>query len=368
MSRNIVVCCDGTNNQFDGEHTNVIRTYKIARRSERQLAYYDPGVGTMPEPWWTTQIGKRWSMIQGLAFGTGFFDNIREPYCFLMDNYQPGDRVYLFGFSRGAYTARALAAVLHSVGLLQPGAANLVPYALRYWQKDFGAESVGGKLCAEFKATLARPCPVHFIGVWDTVGSVGMINNFRTFPFTMKNPEAAHVRHAVSIDERRACFRQNLMVPAFEGQDIRNAYFAGVHSDVGGGYPPGETGLSKIAFEWIVREARAHDMDVDDATFAHELNEVGAPPDPAGPLHVSLKGGWWLVELIPDRRYSFEDKQRHWHWFEFSKPRNVQRAAAEPFVCLHESVIERIQRCPDYRPVNLPHDEATLRQVFRICT
>jgi len=365
VSRNIVICCDGTNNQFAGDHTNVIRTYKVARRSETQLTYYDPGVGTMPEPWWTTQIGKRWSMISGLAFGTGFLDNIRDPYCFLMQNYQPGDRVYVFGFSRGAYTARALAAVLHSVGLLHSGTENLVPYALRYWQKDFGKESEGGKLCVEFKSTLARPCPVHFIGVWDTVGSVGIINNFRTFPFTMRNPEVAHVRHAVSIDERRACFRQNLMFPAHEGQDIKNVYFAGVHSDVGGGYAPAESGLAKVTFEWVVREARELGMEIDDAVLARELNE-GAPPDAAGPLHVSLKGGWWLVELIPDRRYSFEDRERHWHWFEFNKPRTVRRHANQPFVYLHESVLGRMQACRDYRPANLPADESAIRQMFRL--
>ena len=191
-------------------------------------------------------------MLKGLAYGDGFFDNISDAYRFLIPSYQPEDRVFLFGFSRGAYTARAVAAVLHSVGLLHPDTDNLLSYALRYWQNDFGLQSPGGAVCAEFKATLARPCPVHFIGVWDTVSSVGYINNFRTFPHTAHNPEVTHVRHAVSIDERRSTFRQNLMSPATPEQDVKNVYFAGVHSDVGGGYAPAESSLAKGGFEWMM--------------------------------------------------------------------------------------------------------------------
>jgi uncharacterized protein (DUF2235 family) len=188
MPKKLVLCCDGTNNQFDGYHTNVVRTYKVARRHPGQLTYYDPGVGTMPEPWEKTKMGKRMSMLSGLMFGDGFFCNISDAYKFLMLNYEPGDKVFLFGFSRGAYTARAVVALLYSVGLLHRDTESLLPYALNYWQSDFGPESPGGQTCAEFKATLGRACPVHFIGVWDTVSSVGVINNFRSFPHTTHQP------------------------------------------------------------------------------------------------------------------------------------------------------------------------------------
>jgi uncharacterized protein (DUF2235 family) len=124
--------------------------------------------------------------------------------------------------------------MLHSMGLVYPATENLLSYAQNYWLKDYGPQTKGGKIYAEFKATLARPCPVRLIGVWNTVGSVGFFNNFRTFPHTMHNPEVTHVRHAVSIDERRAAFRQNLMLPIPPTQDVKNVYFAGVHSDVGG--------------------------------------------------------------------------------------------------------------------------------------
>lgn len=368
MPKNIVLCCDGTNNQFDGHHTNVIRTYKVARRHGNQLTYYDPGVGTMPEPWMKTKMGKRWSMLAGLVTGSGFFENISDAYRFLVTNYEPDDRVFLFGFSRGAYTARAVAALLHSIGLLHRGTDNLLPYAQVYWQADFGAQSPGGKVSREFKSTLGRECPIHFIGVWDTVGSVGFFNNFRSFPHTSRNPEVTHVRHAVSIDERRSTFRQNLMSAGHAAQDVKNVLFAGVHSDVGGGYPPEESGLAKIAFEWMIREAKNCGLDVDDGAFTRELTGIGCPPDPCGQLHKSLRSFWWLGELLPMRRFSFDDRKWHWHWLKgaFNQSRNLMRSAKEPFVALHNSVLERVKKCADYRPSNIPHDEAALRSTFQI--
>ena len=322
----------------------------------------------MPEPWNTTNFEKRMDMLKGLAYGDGFFDNISDAYRFLIPSYQPEDRVFLFGFSRGAYTARAVAAVLHSVGLLHPATDNLLSYALRYWQNDFGLQSSGGAVCAEFKATLARPCPVHFIGVWDTVSSVGYINNFRTFPHTAHNPEVTHVRHAVSIDERRSTFRQNLMSPATPEQDVKNVYFAGVHSDVGGGYAPAESSLAKVAFEWMMCEAGRCGLDIDQASLSREVQTIGAPPDACGPLHDSLKGFWWAGEFLPIRRYSWDDKKWHWHWLKgaYNQPRDILRGASMPHVALHHSVIDRINRLERYRPVNIPHDEPTLRSTFKI--
>jgi uncharacterized protein (DUF2235 family) len=369
MSKNIILCCDGTNNQFSGDHTNVIRTYKVAERSARQVTFYDCGVGTLPEPWAQGRLAKRWSMLKGLAFGSGFTQNIADAYRFLMANYEADDKVFLFGFSRGAFTARALAGMLHSVGLLYAGTENLIPYAQRYWRRDFGPQSDGGKICAEFKATLARPCPVHFIGAWDTVSSVGFINQFRTFPFTLHNPEVTHVRHAVAIDERRSCFRQNLMFRdrSLPAQDVKNVWFAGVHSDVGGGYPPFEAGLAKISFGWMMHEAAACGMHIESAALKHELHVVGAPPNVCADQQESLKGGWRLVELIPVRRFDWDKGTHEWRW-PLGERRNVERNAPAPEVFLHQSVLDRLKDRPDYHPSNLPNDEPTLRARFKIET
>jgi uncharacterized protein (DUF2235 family) len=367
MPKNIILCCDGTNNQFSGDHTNVIRAYKVAERSARQVTFYDSGVGTMPEPWAEGRLARRWSMLKGLAFGSGFAQNIEDAYRFLMASYEAGDSLFLFGFSRGAFTVRALAGMLHSVGLLYPGTENLIPYAQRYWRKDFGPESEGGKLCAEFKSTLARQCPVHFIGAWDTVSAVGIINQFRTFPFTLHNPEVTHVRHAAAIDERRSCFRQNLMFrdSSLPAQDVKNVWFAGVHSDVGGGYQPVDAGLAKLSLDWMMREATACGMHIDRAGLQHELHGVGAPPNSCADQHESLKGGWRFVELIPVRRFDWATQTHKWRW-PLGTPRNVERNAAAPEVFLHQSVLDRIKGRPDYRPANLPHDEPTLRACFKI--
>ena len=119
MSRNLIICCDGTNNQFGAQNTNVVRMIQILERDpQKQRLYYDPGVGTLPEPGVLTWLGKKLSEWWGLAFGTGLTRNVEEAYCYLMDMWEPGDRVFLFGFSRGAFTARTLVGLIDSQGLV----------------------------------------------------------------------------------------------------------------------------------------------------------------------------------------------------------------------------------------------------------
>ena len=358
MPKNLILCCDGTSNQFSGHQTNVIRLYRCAPNiAGQQVTFYDPGVGTMPAAGVPTGIAKRISVLLGLAIGLGFNDNVRDAYGYLMDNFEDGDRVFLFGFSRGAFTARAVAGMLYAVGLLRPGTENLVPYAMSYWRNCYSP--TGSKVAADFKRTLARECHPHFLGLWDTVGSVGWFNNFQTFPFTRHNPEIAIVRHAVSIDERRCCFRHNLMEVDRNNpkQDIKNVWFAGVHSDVGGGYPEAESGLSKLALEWIVREAKAAGMVVAEDVLAVQLGSragktgvVHAPPAPSAKLHQSLHGLWWLLEVLPRRQWHPETRKLEWSW----GPDRPRRMPESPPV--HASVQERQKLVSDYRPPNLPPD------------
>src|SRR4051812_21990256 len=130
--RNIIICCDGTNNEFGDINTNVVRLIQVLDRTPgTQYLYYDPGVGTLPEPGAWGKLNGWISKIAGLAFGAGLEWKVQEAYTYLMDWWEPGDRVFLFGFSRGAYGARVLAGMLHAVGLLPKGAYNLVPYAMR---------------------------------------------------------------------------------------------------------------------------------------------------------------------------------------------------------------------------------------------
>jgi uncharacterized protein (DUF2235 family) len=347
----------------------VIRTFKVAEGPPGQVSYYDPGVGTQPLTGWVTELGERWSIIKGLAFGAGLTADIEEAYQYLMKVYEHGDQVFLFGFSRGAFTVRALAGMLHAVGLLFPDSDQLVSYATTYWQQY---NSPGGKdVCNEFKKTMARPCPVHFIGVWDTVSSVGLKNiilHLSDFPFTYQNPEVTHVRHAVSIDERRAFFRQNLMGRWSPDQDVRNVWFAGVHSDVGGGYKPSECGLSKITYEWMMSEAKACglqiNMGADEGNYPYELTH-GQAPDPCGTLHDSLTGGWLLAEVIPTRHNSPVDGKYQWS-MNLGRPRNIAASRSQPGVAVHTSVLERMDKMPSYRPPNLPGSSGAVASTYTI--
>src|SRR6266851_149403 len=183
MPRNYVICCDGTNNQFGPQNTSVVRLIQVLDRDpNKQRLYYDPGVGTLPEPSVFTAAGKRISELFGLPFGGGLTWKVEEAYSYLMDYWEPGDRVFLFGFSRGAYTARVLAGLLHELGLLPRGNQNLVPYVMRLFKavrKDARPGTDQGdseywRLCNEFRWTFARQVsagsddrrfPVHFLGL-----------------------------------------------------------------------------------------------------------------------------------------------------------------------------------------------------------
>jgi uncharacterized protein (DUF2235 family) len=319
--RRLVLCFDGTNNQFGPENTNVIRLVQVLDRdAARQRLYYEPGVGTLPEPGVLTRLGKRVSELFGLAFGAGLLDKVQEAYGYLMDHWEPGDQVFLFGFSRGAYTARVLAGLLHTLGLMPRGGANMLPYVTRLYRGTRGAGARGAAgsnedywtLCDEFRWTFARPVPgdkadqrrfpVHFLGVWDTVSSVGWVWDPATYRFTAHNPSIAVIRHAVSIDERRWFFRQNLMGPE-GGQDFQERWFPGVHGDVGGGYPEGEGGLWRVAFRWLLEEARTAGLLIDEARLERVWERSPVPERPWDePQHESLRGWWWLAEFFPKFR------------------------------------------------------------------
>lgn len=131
--RNLVLCLDGTANEPESGSTNVARLFDLAVKDDSQLTYYDPGVGTMGARGAVTRLGKTATRWAGLIGGHGVKENLEEAYTFLMQNYRRGDRIFVIGFSRGAYTGRALTGMLRTVGLLRPGTENLVPYAVKLY-------------------------------------------------------------------------------------------------------------------------------------------------------------------------------------------------------------------------------------------
>ena len=365
MGRNIVICCDGTNDQFGPENTNVVRLAQVLDRDPtKQRLYYDPGVGTLAEPGVVTAIGKRMSEIVGLAFGAGLTWKVQEAYIYLMDFWEPGDRVFVFGFSRGAYTARVLAALLHAMGVLPRGNYNLVPYVIRLFKavgrehhSELGANLTEyTKLCDHFRWSFARVVsandderrfPVHFLGLWDTVSSVGWVWDPPRFPYTAHNPSVRVIRHAVAIDERRWFFRQNRIFQAEAGQDLKEVWFAGVHSDIGGGYPEADGGLWRVPFEWMLGEATRAGLLVDTARLSAVRTQSAASAHPYDDAqHESLTTAWWPAEFFPK-----------WQWLPVERRRRIavglgRHRAIQDGALIHRSVVERLKETP-YRPRNL---------------
>ena len=354
MARNIVICCDGTGNQFGASNSNVVKLYKTLISDAGQVAYYHPGVGTMGARAALTGIEQWWTRILGLAFGYGISDNIADAYQYLMREFHPGDQVYVFGFSRGAYTARALCGMLHVVGLLTEGNDALIPYAIRLIKR----KHIDFAVAADFKRTFSRECKPHFVGVWDTVSSVGWVYETVTFPFTRatKNPDLNIVRHAVSIDERRAFFRQNAFgTPHDAHQDIKEVWFAGVHSDVGGSYREAESQLSQIALQWMLAEAEQAGLRID---AERKADILGAKPPYVAPdplttnLHRSLHGWWWIAELWPKLTHI---QTSPGVWRQSIRINLGRRRFIPPGSELHDSVELRLRGVSSYRPSNLPY-------------
>jgi uncharacterized protein (DUF2235 family) len=355
MSKNIVLCCDGTANEFAQDRTNVVKlSYTLQQNPPQQIVYYHPGLGTMEPAGALTSLARKTTKLLGLAVGYGLASDVRDAYVFLMNNFEPEDRVFLFGFSRGAYTVRALASLLHMYGLIARGNDPLVAYAIRMLTAIQQLDAKGDtdsderrryfQLASDFQQTFSRvPCKPWFVGVWDTVSSVGWIENQLRLPFVADNPDIQIGRHAIALDERRAFFRTNLWrprpSPAISGpKDLKQVWFAGVHCDVGGGYPEEQSAACKIPLEWMLREATAAGLMVDPARVDLVLGRAGGgyvAPDPNGPLHESLTKAWWPAEFIPKRHYN-------WAAQTWERRMNRGRRRTVPAGALvHESVFRR---------------------------
>mgnify|MGYP002621570170 FL=1 len=376
MPKTIILLLDGTSNTISAQRTNILRLYGCLRKSPAQLVYYDPGVGTMgPQDIWSRRL-QEMSEIWGMATGFGIDRNVKAAYRFLVENYDNGqaagterDRICIFGFSRGAYTARILAGFIHTIGLLEPRNLNLLDHAYRAYKRI--GEAGDADAFAEvslYERILAtdRP-PVHLLGLFDTVGSViepgrGILPRLRSHAFTSRNPSVAHVRHAVALDEKRRMydairwpegevhrpdrFVQDRTVP----QDVREVWFTGCHADIGGGHPEARSALAKIPLLWMIEETRKLGLDYVTQTVnrivrgAH-ANQPYLAPDPMAPINESLRGAWKLLEYIP-----LPSKREGLAGFKMTRGR--PRVLA-PDARVHASVLERAEKSGK-RPPNLP--------------
>ena len=375
--RNLIVCCDGTSNEINANLTNVLKLYRILEKDAQQRVFYDPGVGTIGKLATWGRVRQKFVEVLGLATGFGLDDNILDAYRWLCSNYETGDRIFLFGFSRGAYTVRALAGLINMIGLLTADQISITDYALTAYKR--AAEQDDLPIAWQFqRISEARDVTIHFMGVWDTVASVLVprpdrlyLPSMQFLPYTKQNSRVSIFRHALAIDERRRMFRnynwnesQEFHPTRFgrakRPQDSKQVWFAGVHADVGGGYPEQESSLSKFPLDWMLSEAAMAGARLSASMRRHLVDgkklpsgkQTYVPPDPAGPLHKSLRSAWWLAEIVP--------KKLKWRrWPKRSSSAGFYLPRAEPrFIpdgaFIHRSVEQRIARVSTYRPVNLP--------------
>lgn len=287
--KRIIVCSDGTWQSPESDHaTHVMRLARgIAPEDaagNKQVVFYDWGIGS---------DGAR---IRGGMTGSGIDKNIMDCYRFLVHNYDRGDELYFFGFSRGAYTVRSLAGLVRNAGLVRREHAQRIPEAYELYRRRSGASAPGRDEATAFRKhyAVADITPIEFVGVWDTVGALGIPAPFLgalgtgryLFHDTAPSKIIRCARHAVAIDENRQDFEPSLWT-AKPGLDLKQVWFAGVHTDVGGGYK--DRGLGDHAGQWLAGEASARGL----AFARHFLKDLA--PDHVGKQHNEYTGFYRIM-------------------------------------------------------------------------
>ncbi|KAI7566003.1 hypothetical protein KC343_g13830 [Hortaea werneckii] len=328
--RTIVVCLDGTGDKFDNDNSNIVHLVGCLKKDDPgQVSYYQSGIGTYDGGGLTNGVAAAFDM----AIGSGLGVHIRDAYKFLMQTYHEGDKICLFGFSRGAYTARCLAGMIHKVGLLPAHNSAQLPFAYEFYKDD---TPHGWMMSGEFKRTFCTDVNVYFVGAFDSVASVGFIP--RTLPLS-STPfnKPLYFRHAMALDERRAKFKvaryqdrdhiepvadETPLIGAIHEQpegavrrfsedlgadmldekdevfhdaeevqntDILEVWFAGCHADVGGGAVGNDVRhkLSQIPLRWMLRQCFECDTGI---TFhTHRLAEEGIDVHTLWPKYTKLE-------------------------------------------------------------------------------
>jgi uncharacterized protein (DUF2235 family) len=401
MARKLVVCCDGTWNTPRNE-TNVFRTYRFLRErlgapaevtqkagvatcggrahdGSEVLLFYDQGVGT---DWF-------WRLAGGAA-GVGLSDNVRDAYHFLAHNFVPGSEIYVFGFSRGAYTARSLCGFIKAAGLLERPSPKDVwrayldlyataprivarprgwsPARVRSWLVERAGDAVGRLGGDVARLPRHEGVTVRFVGVYDTVGALGVplpvaarVNEpIVGFHDTTLGDTVEHAVHALAVDERRGPYVPTLWTQAEDapppaGQSVLQVWFPGVHSDVGGGYR--DKGIGNITWDFMMRQAARRGLVLDPAQPTPPLTLGRLPAQ-----HESFDETWRKLsadlKLVPEGVRSVGLK--------VTGPRGEPLVAAGD-VRLHPCLVDRLgQRCTtildqgrnhrqegEYRPANV---------------
>ena len=344
MSKNIVVFSDGTNQEGGkGNPSNVYKLFNMVEdRTPQQIAFYDRGLGT------------DWRRVSGNVFGVGISQNILECYQFIFENYQAGDQIYLFGFSRGAFTVRSLSGFIHYFGILPKSRPELIEAAYKIYKnknkekRNTNAEDFIAKHHTQWTK-------IKFIGVWDTVGALGMpvkwldvgVNTFFKHEFhdTRMSGAVEAGYHALSIDDDRLVFLPTLWDEKNIGkvsnwangerqekdQVVEQVWFVGAHTDIGGGFVPLAKGksmakpsLSDIPFKWLVEKSTEHGLRI------FPRHQINTNPNVTAELHKARTGIGKAFREMSRSKTKGLDKMRY--------PLKV-----------HKSVLERAKKL-DYHP------------------
>ncbi|KAH9053019.1 hypothetical protein EDB83DRAFT_1191042 [Lactarius deliciosus] len=389
--RIFVLCFDGTGDQFDADNTNIVQFCSALKKDDasQQMVYYQPGVGTYSVPQVVTRVRARFQKYINMAIANHISAHVMSGYEFLMQNYRAMDKICIFGFSRGAYTARALAGMIHKV--------YIFPFAYEMYTRE---DEFGWQQSKHFKKAFSVDVRVDFLGAWDTVCSVGVIPH--TLPFTNSNSAIRHFRHAMALDERRAAYQVNHWHPGNphdpeaadnKKTDVREVWFAGCHSDVGGGSVPNETknSLARISLRWMIHECfrtqtgiqfrrnALENLGIDVGTLRpapltpsvptghlniHTTTQMTASTTEASTLatneeeeradalsrmHDQLKmvKAWWILEWLPlrhRRQYHGYLRPKHYWSINMAHPREILRPTREgEKILVHRSVETRMK-------------------------
>ncbi|KAF8660902.1 hypothetical protein AX16_001530 [Volvariella volvacea WC 439] len=440
--RTLVLCFDGTGDEFDCDNSNVVQLVSLLKKDEKaqQMVYYQTGIGTYTSPDIATPLMNKVSKIMDSAVAWNLDAHVMDGYEFLMQNYTAGDKICIFGFSRGAYIARSLAGMIHKVGLLPADNWQQVPFAYKMYTRTDG---LGWEQSKAFKRAFSNDVGIDFIGVWDTVDSVGLLT--KRLPFATSNTIVRVFRHAVSLDERRAKFKANLwnrptaseaqlgsgdrspyvfgldnlpnegpsrspsgtkrsprLSPRFlvDGDqkldererewadrdmatetDIKEVWFSGCHSDVGGGSVNNKTrhSLARIPLRWMIRECFKANTGImfkvkglrksmvkrwkkksnpSNQTYPtnpgkskHPTLHVGSEEeeelkDALSPIYdqLTLAKIWWVLEVLP-LPFKYQRDDDIWEFkiaMNLARPRIIPRQEMQG-VLVHRSVKTRME-------------------------
>ena len=330
MPKRIVICADGTWNRPEKKlkndfPTNVLRLARsikpVAKDDVPQQVFYDWGIGSYHD-----------SVSAGVT-GKGLHKNIMDDYRYIVQNYSPGDEIYLFGFSRGSYTIRALSGLINNCGIIKRADASLIQSAFNLYKKSSEAYSPSGTKSLEFREQHSHKSrQIKFVGVWDTVGAMGIPISFLglfedkdEFYDTKIGKNISIGRHALAIDEHRKDFVPTIWNPN-DHMDLQQVWFSGAHSNIGGSYKPDKDGslLSDIALSWMSREAEKAGLSIE----PHLKRSIHKNP---------------LATLHNSRRNFFRVRNKYYRPIEHNKGP----------VLIHETVKQRWDQDIEYRPDNL---------------